>query len=239
MNVRPHSGLLPQGRENRSPRFGDADAPGYCAVLSTNDEPAATATVTNDFSRDATSFTLSSGKRAGVRASQITSFISSAVRVTSLRTLIAPCALEPPIDRSGRVPGIAPRHPPTPPHVRFSACGGWTFGNSSVSVTQSGDRRTLRRVERLLRAARRSPDWGGDRSCRAPLLRSVSHHRIQSLDWLPQFLRPCARNAFLCVHPSIATMASADSLTPLSARVSPGQGLFFPFAPLGSTECPQ
>jgi hypothetical protein len=26
--------------------------------------------------------------------------------------------------RSGRVPGIAPRHPPTPPYVRFSAYGG-------------------------------------------------------------------------------------------------------------------
>ena len=26
--------------------------------------------------------------------------------------------------RSGRVPGIAPRHPPTPPDVRFSASGG-------------------------------------------------------------------------------------------------------------------
>ena len=28
--------------------------------------------------------------------------------------------------RSGRVPGIAPRHPPTPPDVRFSVSGGWT-----------------------------------------------------------------------------------------------------------------
>ena len=28
--------------------------------------------------------------------------------------------------RSGRVPGIAPQHPPTPPHIRFSASGGWT-----------------------------------------------------------------------------------------------------------------
>ncbi len=34
-------------------------------------------------------------------------------------------------------------------------------------------------------------------------------------------------------------MASADSPTPLSAGASPGQGLFFPFAPLGSTECHQ
>src|SRR5437899_1151511 len=34
-------------------------------------------------------------------------------------------------------------------------------------------------------------------------------------------------------------MASADSPTPLSAGVSPGRDLFFPFAPLGSTECHQ
>jgi hypothetical protein len=38
--------------------------------------------------------------------------------------------------RSGRMPGIAPRHPPTPPDVRFSASGGWTLRRSSVTSSQ-------------------------------------------------------------------------------------------------------
>src|SRR6266568_3149583 len=122
--------------------------------------------------------------------------------------------------RSGRVPGIAPRHPPTPPDVRFSASGGWTVQSASFSDTQTLDLRTLRRVERLLRLARRLPVWGGDRSCRVPLLRSVVRHGVQCLDWLRSFLRPFARNAFLFVRSSIATMASADS-PPLSRRGSP------------------
>src|SRR5713226_3121183 len=141
--------------------------------------------------------------------------------------------------RSGRVPGIAPRHPPTPPDVRFSASGGWTVQSASFSDTQTLDLRTLRRVGRLLRSARRLPVWGSDRSCRVPLFRSVVRHGVQCLDWLRSVLRPFARNAFLFVRSSIATTASADSPTPLGAGVSPGQGLFFPFAPLGSTECHQ
>src|SRR5713226_4538429 len=140
---------------------------------------------------------------------------------------------------SGRVPGIAPRHPPTPPDVRFSASGGWTVQSASFSDTQTLDLRTLRRVGRLLRSARRLPVWGGDRSCRVPLFRSVVRHGVQCLDWLRSFLRPFARNAFLFVRSSIATMASADFPASLKAGISPGQGLFFPFAPLGSTECRQ
>jgi len=143
------------------------------------------------------------------------------------------------VSRSGRVPGIAPRHPPTPPDVRFSASGGWTVQSASFSDTQTLDLRTLRRVERLLRLARRLPVWGGDRSCRVPLLRSVVRHGVQCLDWLRSFLRPFARNAFSFVRSSIATMASADFPASLKAGISPGQGLFFPFAPLGSTECRQ
>ena len=69
MNDRPHPGLLPQEKENRSPRFGGADALGCRASFSTNDEAAVIATVTNKFSSDAPSLTLSSGERAGVRAS--------------------------------------------------------------------------------------------------------------------------------------------------------------------------
>jgi hypothetical protein len=52
-------------------------------------------------------------------------------------------------------------------------------------------------------------------------------------------LRPFARNAFLFVRSSNATTASADCPRPLSRWLSPGQGLFCPFAPLGSTECRQ
>jgi len=141
--------------------------------------------------------------------------------------------------RSGRVPGIAPRHPPTPPNVRFSAFGGWTARSASFPVTRAGGLRTLRRVGRLPRSARRLPVQGSDRSCRAPLLRSVARHPIQCFGWLRSFLRPFARNAFLFVRSSNATMASADFPQSLNSGISPGQCLFFPFAPLGSTECRQ
>ena len=67
MNDRPHPGLLPQEKENRSPRFGDADAPGCRAVLPANNRKAAVAMVTNKFSIGAVSPTLSPGERAGVR----------------------------------------------------------------------------------------------------------------------------------------------------------------------------
>ena len=143
------------------------------------------------------------------------------------------------LDGSGRVPGIAPRHPPTPPDVRFSASGGWTLPSASFSHTRALDCRTLRRVERLPRAARRLSVRGGDRSCRAPPFRSPIRPGSQCFDWLGWVLRPFARSAFLFVRTSNATMASADSPAPLSARASPGQSLFFPFVPLGSTQCLQ
>src|SRR5207245_10987137 len=140
---------------------------------------------------------------------------------------------------SRRAPWIAPRHPPTRPDVRFSASGGWTVRNASILDPRMHDLRTLRWVERLPRLARRLPVQGGDRSCRALLLRSLFHHRIQSLNWFRSFLRPFARSAFLFVRSSIATMASADFPASLKAGISPGQGLFFAFAPLVSTECRQ
>ena len=151
-----------------------------------------------------------------------------------LRILNAHGALEP-SSGSGRVPGIAPRHPPTPPNVRFSAFGGWTVRGASFPVTRADDPRTLRRVGRRPRSARRSPVQGGDRSCHAPLLRSVARHPIQCFGWLRSFLRPFARNAFSFARSSIATMASADFPPSLNSGISPGQCLFFPFVPLGST----
>jgi len=56
VNVRPHPGPLPQERENHSSRFGNADALDCTAVSSASDQKAAM-------------FSLSSGERAGVRAS--------------------------------------------------------------------------------------------------------------------------------------------------------------------------
>ena len=44
---------------------------------------------------------------------------------------------------------------------------------------------------------------------------------------------------FLFVRPSSATTASADFPPPLSGGISPGQCLFCPLAPLGSTACRQ
>ncbi len=140
---------------------------------------------------------------------------------------------------SGRVPGIAPRHPPTPPDVRFSASGGWTVQSSSVLDTRRSEFRTLQRVERHQRVVPCLSDQDSDRSCRVLPLRSFVRHSIQCFSWLRSFLRPFARNAFLFVRSSNATMASADFPMPLSTGISPGQGLFFPFAPLGSTECRQ
>jgi len=51
--------------------------------------------------------------------------------------------------------------------------------------------------------------------------------------------RGAAKENLFGKRDSIVTMASADFPSPLSAGISPGQGLFFPFAPLGSTECRQ
>src|SRR6266496_4408680 len=92
MNARPHPGPLPQERENHSPRSGDADAPGYRASFSTNDEAAAMTRRLSKLSRNADSPTLSSGERA----SQITNFISSAVRVrASVKSILCLLCLLP------------------------------------------------------------------------------------------------------------------------------------------------
>ena len=66
MNDRPHPDLLPQEKENRSPRFGGADVLGCRAVSSANDQQAGTAMETTKLSNDALMHTLSPGERAGV-----------------------------------------------------------------------------------------------------------------------------------------------------------------------------
>jgi hypothetical protein len=67
--IRPHSGPLPQERENRLPGFGSASAPGLQVRLNANFTKPATVIVPPDFLRDTDGFTLSPGERAGVRAS--------------------------------------------------------------------------------------------------------------------------------------------------------------------------
>jgi len=69
MNARPHPGLLPQEKENPSPAFGNANAPGCRAAFPANDETAALAQGASKLSSGARNFSLSSGERARVRAS--------------------------------------------------------------------------------------------------------------------------------------------------------------------------
>jgi hypothetical protein len=69
MNARPHPGPLPQERGNDSPFSGEADASGYRTYAEANDTEAAFATVADNFSSTPAALSLSSGERAGVRAS--------------------------------------------------------------------------------------------------------------------------------------------------------------------------
>ena len=137
------------------------------------------------------------------------------------------------------MPGIAPRHPPTPPDVRFSASGGWSVQRSSVPGAQTGD-------------AEHSDQLGA-----FGLRPVVSQSRVATAVVTPCcFVRssvlrssavvgsgrsfgPSPRSAFSFVRPSTATMASADFPSPLSDGISPGRCPFCPLAPLGSTECRQ
>jgi len=141
---------------------------------------------------------------------------------------------------SGRVPGIAPRHPPTPPDVRFSASGGWTRPRSSFAGPQNFGRQATQDACGSFPAPASLGQSGMVTAVVASRCFGLpSRSQFQVAAWRRLVLRPFARNAFSFVRSSNATMASADSPGPLSPRVSPGQGLFFPFAPLGSTECRQ
>jgi len=64
-----HPGPLPQERGNGSPFSDEVDASGCRTCLEANDKGAAFATVADAFSSAAAALTLSSGERAGVRAS--------------------------------------------------------------------------------------------------------------------------------------------------------------------------
>ena len=67
MNVRPHPDLLPQEKENRSQRFGGADAPGCRAVSSPKNQKAETMRATSEIHRTRDCYSLSPGERARVR----------------------------------------------------------------------------------------------------------------------------------------------------------------------------
>jgi hypothetical protein len=68
MNVRPHPGPLPQERENRVQRAGDADMPIDLRHLQVDGRKPPTAYRTHKFSSDVALLSLSPGERAGVRA---------------------------------------------------------------------------------------------------------------------------------------------------------------------------
>jgi hypothetical protein len=134
--------------------------------------------------------------------------------------------------------GFRPR---TLPHHR--TCG---FPHTAVGllrvqtsyIAELGPRHSAG-LQRLLRSGLRLPVPDSDRSCRVWPFRLFVSPSFQMVWSCAIVLRPFARNAFLFVRSSNATMASADFPALLSARISPGQCLFFPFAPLGSTECRQ
>ena len=69
MNARPHPGLLPQERMNRSPFSGDKNASGVPSRFGASLSEAAVATVLENFPNAAPALPLSPGERAGVRAS--------------------------------------------------------------------------------------------------------------------------------------------------------------------------
>src|SRR6266568_874108 len=140
---------------------------------------------------------------------------------------------------SGRVPGIAPRHPPTPPDVRFSASGGWSIQRSSVSGARTGDAEHSDR----LGAFGLRPIVSQSRVVTAVVapccfVRSFVIRSSTVVGSVRSF-GPSHRDAFSFVRPSTATTASADFPPPLGGGISPGQSLFCPLAPLGSTECRQ
>ena len=123
--------------------------------------------------------------------------------------------------------------------MRFSASGGWSVQRASFPGTQIGDPEHSARLGAF-------GLWPG-----------VSQSGVATAIVTPRcFVRffvarssaavgsvrsfgPSHRNAFLFVRPSVATMASADFPPPLSGGISPGQCLFCPLAPLGSTACRQ
>lgn len=99
-----------------------------------------------------------------------------------------------------------------------------------------------RGLQRLLRLGLGWPDRGGDRSCHAPPFRTAREASVRfSLSSALSFFGPSLGPPFCSCEPQTLLW---PRLTPrrLSATGSPrvpDASGFFPFAPLGSTECPQ
>jgi hypothetical protein len=135
--------------------------------------------------------------------------------------------------RSGRVPGIAPRHPPTPPNVRFSAFGGWTVRRSSVTSSQPVHARHSHGLGDFFVR----PALGQSRVTTAVVMLCCfvcSFMARPELGLAPS--RPSALGSSRLSPGLFATTASADFRSPLKDRISPGQCSLFPLAPSGSTE---
>jgi len=134
------------------------------------------------------------------------------------------------------VPGIAPRHPPTPLDVRFSASSDWTLGGSSIARSQPAHPRHSRGL--------------GDFFVRPVLGQSGIQTAVVRFRCFVCWFMPQPERGVATLHPSalrssplsrgfFTTMASADFLWPLSQRISLGQCPFCLLAPLGSTYCRQ
>ena len=137
------------------------------------------------------------------------------------------------------MPGIATRHPPTPPDVRFSASGGWSVQRSFFPGAQTGDPKHSDKLGAFgLRPV--VGQSGVETAVVTPrcFVRFFVARSSATVGSVRSF-GPSHRDAFSFVPPSSATMASADFPSPLSGGISPGQCLFFPLAPLGSTACRQ
>src|SRR2546423_1296584 len=134
------------------------------------------------------------------------------------------------------MPWISPRHPPTPPDVRFSASGGWTLRRSFITSSQPDHARHSRGLGDLFVR----PALGQSRVKTAVvMLRCFVCSFIAQPDLGLAPSHPSALRSSRLSPGFLTTMASADFPGLLSRGISPGQCLFFPFAPLGSTNCRQ
>ena len=133
--------------------------------------------------------------------------------------------------RSGRVPGIEPRHPPTPPYVRFSGYGGWSSGSrnraTALSFRKPAEPSSIRGSP--------TPAGGGStaeagpcvardhRSCDARHLRIPTARSVPVLPYaLCRSFGPSLRQHYTAFF---ATTASADFSSPLREEISPGKVL--------------
>ena len=133
--------------------------------------------------------------------------------------------------RSGRVPGIEPRHPPTPPYVRFSGYGGWSSGSQNRPTVPA----CRKSAEPASTRESPTPAWGGSTAEAGPCVagdhRSCGAHHLQipAALWVPGLPDAlcCSFGPSLQQHYTafFATTASADFSSPLREEISPGKAL--------------